>query len=267
MFIGNSIRIPGTGNVPFNAETIAHITRVEADGGAVLDPSFLNRFITDAKNNGYLSDIVAAYSPDWGVKGGATASDLYSVTGAGFDLTQGSAANQPGIVSNDLNGKTRLLFDGVDDNMKSSAFTFNRPETFVLGGFRQVTWVSGRGFFDGLTLNSSVAFQNVSSPQFNCFAGSSLGLNANASVGVDYNIRVLFNDLNSESQVDQTAAITGSTGTANSGGFTLGSSGNDAANGNVKIGMAVLLNAAVDASYPAKALAVYNFSKNAYGTA
>lgn len=247
------------------AETVAHIERVIAAGGTVEDRTFLNQFIANAKANGYFNDIVAAWCPSWGVKGTLTASDLFSLTGAGQDIDQAVGASQPDINIADLNGRTRLCFDGINDFMESAAFTFNQPETIIYGGLRQRVF-GGKAFADGLNANSMAFLHSVSTPDVRLFASSFTDDNSDLLVGSDFHCRTLFNNASSAIQINQSTATVGNCGAANGGGFTLGALGNGTAPAPIDIGMVILLNAAVDANYAAKMLALYNFSKSAYGT-
>ncbi|MCK5602008.1 hypothetical protein KAR91_09070 [Candidatus Pacearchaeota archaeon] len=249
-----------------NPETTAFVERVIADGGTVEDVNFLNQFISDAKANNYSDDIVAAYSPSWGVKGGATASDLYSITGASSDIVQAVGANQPTISLADLVGKTRLTFDGTADFLKSGAFTFNQPETVILGGFQQVSWTGGDRLMDGLNNTTMQLSQAGSSPAIGVNAGAFFS-GPTIPVATDVHARYLFNGASSAGQRDAVAEVTGDAGTNNAGGFTLGSIGDGGSSwANIKVGLVILLSSAVDGNYATKMTAIYNFSKSAYGT-
>lgn len=250
----------------FDTATETFAARVLADGGAIEDIDFLDSFIDHAKANNYYNDITAAYSPSWGVKGTTTVSKLYSVIGAAQDLEQAVGANQPTINLADLNGKTRLTFDGVNDFLKSAAFPFVQPETFIFGGLQQVSWSSGDCFCDGISINNSFIQQHTASPQINAYSGVFVGLNSDLAVGADATLRVLFKEAAAKIQVDNNAETSGNCGPADSGGFTLGAAGNNALNSNIKTGTIILLDATVDGDYPGKVSAIYNFLKSAYGT-
>lgn len=257
----------GGGGVPINPDARTFIDRVIADGGTVEDISFLNSFVKNAKANNYWSDIVAAYSPSWGVKGTTTASSLYSITGVATDLLQAAATNRPTISAADLAGKSRLTFDGIDNFMKTPAFTFNQPETVVIGGYQAVTWGNNKDVFDGDTILKMQLRQQTTSPLMDMYAGTFGPAPANVTIGSDFHIRALFNGVSSVFQRDAETANTGNVGASNAGGFTLGATGDGASKfGNIKIGMVVLLSSAVDGSYAAKMTALYNFSKSVYGT-
>ena len=249
--------------IDIDAQTF--IDRVLADGGTVEDAGFLNSFVLDAKANNYWNDIVAAYSPSWGVKGGATASDLYSVTGATWDLAQSTGSAQPAINKNDLNGKTRLGFDGIQTAFAPKAFTYNQPETVINGGFEQESWTNSDGIYDGSTLNKMVLFQSAVTPGLRLFAGSLITQNNDAVLNTPRHIRALFNSTSSETQIDSGSIVSSDAGINNADGFTYGKIVSGAF-AHFSDGMVILLNSTVDGNYSAKMTALYNFSKSSYGT-
>jgi hypothetical protein len=248
--------------------TVSFKQRVEADGGTVEDVNFLNSFITNAKNNNYYDDIVAAYSPSWGVKGTTTASKLYCIKSASTDLAQGTAASQPDINLADLNGRTRLFNDGIDDFIGPIIFTYNQPATKIYMGYETELWSSNRTISDGgAAVTNLVRYSTLSpAPALNLFAGLTDVENSDAAVVTPAHLRVLFNGASSSIQVDNNAEVTGNPGANNPGGFTLGARANGANSGEFSVGAIVLLDAAVDGSYQAKIDAIRNFSKSAYGT-
>jgi hypothetical protein len=252
--------------------TVSFKQRVEADGGTVEDVNFLNSFITNAKNNNYYDDIVAAYSPSWGVKGTTTASDLYSITGAAYDLAQGTASKQLAITAAAENGKSILTADGIDDIMQR-AFTYEGPETVILLGLRMKTWTISDLFFDGLTggVASGAVQMRVSSNRVALNVGGFGVSDVNVDLGVDTaaHLRALFNDPSGVGalQIDANAEVTTTLPTnVNMGGFSLGGSAIDSLWANISVGTILLLNSAVDGNYAAKMAAIYNFSQSAYGT-
>lgn len=248
-------------------DALLFMMRVVADGGAVEDVAFLDSFFKDAKASGYFADIVAAYSPSWGIKGATTASKLYSITGAGQDIAQGTGASQPDINTGDLNGRSRLLFDGVDDVLGPASFSFSQPETIILGGAEQESRTTGDRFFDGATLVTGTLYQSgASSPDITVYAGNNSTLNSDWAITTPASVRTLIDGSNTTTQVGNNAEATpADAGVSNMDGFTLG--GSPATNfGHFSVGMVVLLNSAFDANYATKMAAIYAFSKSAYGT-
>lgn len=117
-----------------------------------------------------------------------------------------------------------LLFDGAAHCMKTDPFTLNQPETVYLVA-KQVSWTNQDYFFDGVTSNTGVLFQNNATPQLSIYAGNLVGADANLQVGVAGVIGVVFNGATSSLQVNGNAAATGNAGASNMGGITLGANG------------------------------------------
>lgn len=260
-------RIVGDADAILNPEISVFVDRVLADGGTVEDATFLNSFVTHAKNNGYYDDIVAAYSPSWGVKGTTTASKLYCIKGATADLTQVVGANQPAINTNDLNGKTRILANGTSNFMQSGAFTLDQPHTNIFMGVEQESWTNNDHLCSGLNAGAGVVFQFTATPDLYLFSGTVSSSNSDATLATPAHLRALFNGASSVSQVDNNAGVSSDAGVAGTGGFSLFS---DHTGGtkwiNASVGAVVLLNSAVDANYAAKMAAIKAFSASAYGT-
>lgn len=251
-------------------DALLFMMRVIAAGGTVEDVAFLDSFLKDAKYNTifpYFDDIVFAGCPSWGIKGTSTASMLFSITGAEFDLPQVLGSSQPAINLADLNGRTRLLFDGVDDVLGPTAFALSQPETIILCGAEQESRNTGDRFFDGNTAISGTMYQiGAVSPDITIFAGNNSGTNSDWGINTPAHVRGLISGNDTTTQIDNNAAAAGvNAGAADMGGFTLG--GSPAANfGHLSVGLPIVLNSPVDANYAAKMTAIYNFSKNAYGT-
>lgn len=147
--------------------------------------------------------------------------ELQEVTGK--HLIQQTGASQP--LWSAANG---ILFDGVNDFMKATAFAFVQPEMIYFVG-RQITWFLGDRFFDGTLLNGFVSQTNVanryqsSSDNINYLASlNNIGLN---TFGI---IRTLFNGLNSSIQSNLLPVEVGNTGIGNMNGFTVGARGDGA---------------------------------------
>lgn len=260
-------RIVGNGGTLFlQAETIAFAERVIADGGTVEDISFLNSFILDAKTNGYFNDIVAAYSPSWGVKGGATASDLYSITGATKDMTQPVGVNQPAINLADLNGKTRLLADGVNCFMNTTVLSWPQPFTNIYMGYESESWTSQDHVSNGTMAGAAEVLQFTATPDVYLFSGTLLGPNSGAVLNTPVNLRVLFDTVSSEIQVDSGSIVSGNSGAGVADGMFLFSDHLGGKNIHASLGAVVILDSPNDANYAAKMTAIKNFSASAYGT-
>lgn len=255
----------------FEPETNAFVIRVLADGGAVEDVGFINAFIIHAKSNGYFDDIVAAYSPSWGVKGTTTASKLYSITGAGQDLEQTTGSKQPTIDVGVQNGKTIIKTDGISQIIQG-VFPYNGPETVALMGFRHILYTSTRVLIDGMSETASGALQHIGGTPFitQNVAGVSAAASNELPLDTAGHLRSLFNDPvsnGSKLQINNNAENTGDLTIAkNMSGFSFGGAAADSLWEKICVGGIVLLNSPVDADYGAKMAAIYAFSKEAYGT-
>jgi hypothetical protein len=249
----------------YQLETESFTDRVIADGGTVEDKDFLDRFIVHAKGNGYYDDIVAAYSPSWGVKGTTNASKLYSVKGATQDLEQSTGASQPEIVTNATNGKTVLRADG-NDHCMTVAFTFNRPETFIFGGLKNITWVNVDRISDGGVNARALITNFTTTPQILVNSGQNGATNTDLSVGVSHHLRALMSSSATELQVDNNSETSGAAALFEAAGFTIFSQADGTLAANAECGLWILLNSAVDANYDSKMAAIYDFSRKEYAT-
>lgn len=143
----------------------------------------------------------------WAAKGGAA---------TGKNLLQADGAKQPLWVS-----PGTIRFDGVDNFLKSAAFTWNQP-CFIYFLGKQITWTANDTWFDGGTDARAIIQQTPTAPTIKAYAGTISSANANLLVNTWGIVRVLFNGANSKLQVNATAAVTGDFGANNMGGFTLG---------------------------------------------
>jgi hypothetical protein len=140
-------------------------------------------------------------------------------SGFGRHLKQATATNQPALESDNS-----LTFDGVDNFLKTDAFTLNQPETVYLL-FNAKTWTTGDSIYDGNAAAGGRLFQAGTTPELRITAGITLpGLTSFAldTYGV---VAVVFNSTNSLMQHNLNAPIVGDAGTNNIGGFTLGARG------------------------------------------
>ena len=148
-------------------------------------------------------------------------SDFVSVwadkLGSGNDLLE--STNKPKWFLDD-----GILFDGVNDVMKTGAFTFNQPEQIYIV-FKQVTWTSNLYIFDGNTLLKGALRQTAGTNQIVAYAGSNSG-GQTLALDTYAIVRILFNGASSEIILNEDTPVTGNFGANNMGGFTLGALGN-----------------------------------------
>lgn len=149
----------------------------------------------------------------------------YDQSGNGRNFLQATAASQPQLID------MALLLDGVDDNMKTAAFTLNQPWSFMFV-FRQVTSTKPNfeNFIDGLNADTGTLYRTVPTPDVGLYAGLT-GPNSGASlvmpVGTRGAVSGRFAGPSSRLEVDAAliAGFSGSAGLNNPGGLTLGTKG------------------------------------------
>lgn len=138
------------------------------------------------------------------------------------DVYVNAAANQPTLQQDGLSSKPVLVFNGTNNYLKSLAYTSTQPKTVYLV-VKQDGWTTGDAFMDGATVNSMRIYQSVSSPQVHLYAGTALLTLSNFPVGQWGVLTAIVSGARSVFQHDGTTHVTGSIGTTNPGGVTLGS--------------------------------------------
>lgn len=188
------------------------------------------------------------------------ASDFVSnwkdLSGNSHDLLQATGTKQP------LYQSAGILFDGVDNFLKTAAFTWNQPE-MIYAVLKQITW-NDRILWDGNSQDTMYLSQHTATPKVNIYAGSYLASdNANLAVGTFAVVRALYNGANSSLQINDTKATAGNVGALNAGGFTLANRGS-VTNfyTNIQVKEIILRKTADDA---ATQQAIYNYLKAKYG--
>jgi hypothetical protein len=149
----------------------------------------------------------------------------------GIDFAQTTAASQPKIILAS-NGLPALLFNGSTSNMATAAFTLNQAWSYSLC-FRQVSVNANFAYrFDGLTGDTGAMYYRPtagSQHDQEMYAGNPLVGDYNASMptGTRGIVSGCFNGASSLMEVNgaSLASFTGSAGTGNPGGLTLGSRG------------------------------------------
>lgn len=140
-------------------------------------------------------------------------------SGNGRHLLQGTDAARPALQEDGT-----ILFNGTSHYLKTNAFTLNQPACVIVV-LKQVSWTNGDILCDGDSANTMLVYQTGSSPQFNASSDNGttrVGLNGNLAVGSAGVLAVVFNGASSSSRVNNTTPVTGSVGSNNAGGFTLG---------------------------------------------
>lgn len=138
-----------------------------------------------------------------------------------------------------------LYFDGVNDYMKTGAFTLGQPTTVYFVG-RQVTWTSGRYFYDGIADNTLAMFQQSATPnRIGIRAPTAAFSLTTPSTGVLYVIGAVFNGASSILQLNNSLETkNGDAGTNAAGSFTLGTNGGLGNYGNITVTEILIYNTA-----------------------
>ncbi len=180
---------------------------------------------------------------------GAGVSQWDDQSGEGNHLLQGTDTNRP---SKESDGS--ILFDGVDNFLKATAFTLVQPETvYIL--VKQVTHTNLDHIYDGNASSALQFRQAVTSGHLVAWAGAVSITDTNSTVGVYENYTTVFNNTNSLIQVNNETATVGTVGTNDAGGFTLAAAGGGGSGwGNIQVKEVAIFNTAHDANTRAKVI-------------
>ncbi len=178
-----------------------------------------------------------------------------TVTGAGVSqwddqsgndnhLRQATDTNRP---SKESDGS--ILFDGVDNYLRTNNFTLTQPETIYLLG-KQVTWTALDAIFDGNIANTGLFRQRNGgvSPEVESYAGVTLGVNADFILNTYAVVITVFNGAVSAIQVNNNDPLEGNAGSGNMGGFTLAANGGATEWANIQVKEVVIFSTAHDAA-------------------
>jgi hypothetical protein len=178
---------------------------------------------------------------------------------SGRDLIQANGTNQPLLTADGV------LFDGVDNFMKTAGFTYNRPEKIYLV-IKQVTWTDTDAIMDGDTNSSGRTFQSAVSPNINVNVGSGAGstLNTEFVLNTKSILRILYpSSGNILTQINAGSLVNHGVGaTSNMGGITIAKFGGAAASyGNIELSEAIFRKVADNST---DETAIYNYLKTKY---
>ena len=148
--------------------------------------------------------------------GNGTVSTWYDQSGNGNDATQGTAANQPQIVSSgsvivDLGNKPCLKFSGDQWINNASTFTINQPFTNFTTS--RLSSTSGFPYFwrSQLGNDTSLELMGILSGEFRIYAGSNFESGITATNNTNFLLYALYNSASSVIGVNNTN-IVGSAG-------------------------------------------------------
>jgi hypothetical protein len=173
--------------------------------------------------------------------------------GSGRDLIQATGSYQPLWVT-----PGTIRFDGIDNYLKTDAFTYGQP-AFVYILFKQITWSDSDRIFAGNVASSNALTQGTSTPIIRqvCSTGPTGADSGELTVGTWGIVRLLYNGASSRIQVNNGVVDTGNAFTTIFGGITLGRRGdsNDYY-GNFEVKEIILRNVADSAP---DETAIYNY--------
>lgn len=158
-----------------------------------------------------------------------------------------------------------VLFDGIDNYLKTAAIAaLDQPE-FIYAIIKQLSFTAGDYIFDGSASNKGALFQGATSPLLAANAGTSSAPSSDLILNTWGIVRVLFNGVNSKLQVNDNAPITWNCGTNQMQSFVLGTKGSAISGwSNIQVKEIILRN--VDDT-GADEIAIYNYLATKYGFA
>jgi hypothetical protein len=168
---------------------------------------------------------------------------------SGHDLAQVVATKYP-IWS--VNG---ILFDGINDFLKTSAFTWVQP-CFIYMVMKQITWDGSnyKRIFEGNLTTGGYVFQYSQANQI--WQGQ--GGNINPPLNTLFVLRVLYNGISGKIQKDNDAAQPSDESYLSMGGFTLGARADGTYPSNILVKEVVLVNSLDNESM------IYGYLKEKY---
>lgn len=155
---------------------------------------------------------------------GSDVSSWADQSGNGNDLVMASASEQPGYLTNQLNGHAVVEFDGIDEWLATATFSLVQPETIFLV-LKQTTWTDDVSIMDGFATNSGRCRQVGTTPNIALYAGAAAAGNTDLTVNTYSLVTIIFNGGSSLIQVNNNTETTGNAGGSNMNGFTLGAIG------------------------------------------
>jgi len=170
--------------------------------------------------------------------------------------------NSTGALPAQIVGSSRILCDGVDNYLKTNAFTLNQPTTVVLV-FKQVSWTNNEYLTDGGALGTGRLSQFTTSPQLGITSNNVNYITGNGDLAVGaYGVAaIVFNGASSLLQINNGTPSTGDAGAGNMGGFTLGAAANAGSPSNIQVYEAAIFPTALSAADRAS-VAAYLMAKH-----
>jgi hypothetical protein len=228
--------VSGTASAIFNSTSVVELGSILTSTAWFLDGKIYAAQIY----NGIAGTLAVDFDPSRWTSG----TTFTAATGETWTIN--STGSKPAQIVD----RPSLLFDGAAHFMKCNAFTLNQPETIYLVA-KQVTWTRNDEIFDGNAdgFAGALVQYDLASPKLSLFAGTALSAeNTNLALGSNGVICAVFNGASSSLQINNTTATSGSIGTQNMSGFTLGAARDNTAHSNIQAYEALIYNVAHDSA-------------------
>ena len=145
-------------------------------------------------------------------------------SGLTHNLTQGTGANKPLFKTGVANGKPALLFDGTNDVLATSAFATEAQPVTIFVVAKRNTSGSDMVLLDGISGSHTLAITHLGATG-KLQASGSAAISSFADFGTDWFVaQVTFNGASSSIWINDLPAASGTVGTGDLTGFTLGAS-------------------------------------------
>lgn len=145
----------------------------------------------------------------------------------GNNISQATESKRPIYLTNQINGHPAWRLDGTDDDLRTSAFTWNDPEVIYIV-FKPITWADGDYICDGIADNL-IAFAGLwggIEPRYSIYPSNEYNVNyIQCATGVAVIVRITWNGANKELRKNNESGVAYTGSATNAGGFTLGSYG------------------------------------------
>lgn len=210
-----------------------NISMSGAGGGGVFTPLGAGNLVA-----AYEADTLALTNLD-------PVASFTDLSGNGRHLTQATAGKRPLYKTAQMNGLPVVEFDGVDDILGPTAFSFVQPCHYyivckVLSSPIGVAIQST--LFDGNTGGSDILYSTSLLAPLAMYAGGSV-ITGNGAGNVARVWSAYFNNASSRIIAKGQSAVTGVAGAQNPGGLTMGSRAGETQQGNVQIAALYVYNA------------------------
>lgn len=127
------------------------------------------------------------------------------------------------------------IFNGISHFMQSELIASLKNKVSIYAVIKQITWTSGRFFFDGTATNHCGVSQFGTYPQIRMQSGLTSIFNNDMPLDVYVLLRVRFDGANSTIQVNDNTMIVGNPGNRDMGRLVVGRGGGGTGNGNFQI--------------------------------